>query len=146
MEEVVKMIDDMVVLLGKQQKEDDTAIEACKEEFDTAEDEEKAAKTKLEQLSAAQTEQQDAITGLMEEVSSLKEGIGKLDYAVAEATEQRKEEHSEYIETVQMNEAAIGLVGKAKNRLQKFYNPSMAKAAASSAASSSFIQVANFAQ
>merc|ERR1719213_1615329 len=26
-----------------------------------------------------------------------------------------------------MNEAAIGLVGKAKNKLQKFYNPSMAK-------------------
>merc|ERR1719214_316586 len=139
MEEVVKMIDDMVVLLGKQQKEDDTAIEACKEEFDVAEDEEKAAKTKLEQLSAAQTEQQDAITGLMEEIGALKKGIESLDYSVAEATEQRKEEHAEYIETVQLNEAAIGLVGKAKKKLEKFYSPSAASAASASA-SASFIQ------
>merc|ERR1719217_1244358 len=136
MDEVVKMIDDMVVLLGKQQKEDDTAIETCKKEFDIADDEEKAAKTKLEQLSAAQTEQQDAITGLMEEVSALKKGIESLDYSVAEATEQRKEEHAEYIETVQMNEAAIGLVGKAKKKLEAFYNPKPAAAAAASASAS----------
>merc|ERR1719172_261388 len=51
MDEVIKMIDDMVVLLGKQQTEDDDAKESCREEFDIAEDEEKAAKTKLEQLS-----------------------------------------------------------------------------------------------
>merc|ERR1712224_543964 len=43
------------------------------------------------------------------------------------------------IEMVQMNEAAIGLVGKAKNKLQSFYNPSLAKKAAASA-SASFIQ------
>merc|ERR1719389_1552921 len=29
---------------------------------------------------------------------------------------------------MQLNEAAVGLVGKAKNRLQKFYNPTMYKA------------------
>merc|ERR1719161_2225574 len=140
--EVIKMIDDMVVLLGKQQKEDDTSKEFCEAEFDKADDEEKAAKTKLGQLDATLAEETDAITGLAEEISVLKKGIEELDHAVAEATEQRKEEHAEYIETVQLNEAAIGLVGKAKNKLQKFYNPSMAKAAAaaSASASASFIQ------
>jgi chromosome segregation ATPase len=148
MDEVVKMIDDMVVLLGKQQKEDDTAKEVCEKEFDIAEDEEKAAKTKLEQLSAAMTEASDAISGLMQEIADLKKGIEELDYSVAEATEQRKEEHAEYLEAVQMNEAAIGLVGKAKNKLQQFYNPSLAKkaAASASASSASFIQAATFAQ
>merc|ERR1719473_1687279 len=135
----------MVVLLGKQQKEDDKSKEFCEAEFDKAEDEEKAAKTKLEQVDATLAEETDKISGLMEEISNLKKGIEELDHAVAEATEQRKEEHAEYIEAVQMNEAAIGLVGKAKNRLQKFYNPSMAKAAAASAASSSFIET-NFVQ
>jgi len=103
----------------------------------------------LGQLDAALAEATDAIVGLSEEISVLTKGIEELDHAVAEATEQRKEEHAEYIETVQLNEAAIGLVGKAKNRLQKFYNPSMASAAAASAAaaSASFIQeVPNFAQ
>merc|ERR1719231_1292432 len=104
MDEVIKMIDDMVVLLGKQQKEDDKSLDFCKEEFDKAEDEEKAAKTKLGQLDATLAEEIDAITGLAEEISVLKKGIEELDYAVAEATSQRKEEHAEYIETVQLNE------------------------------------------
>merc|ERR1719421_2097277 len=137
------MIDDMVVLLGKQQKEDDTAKETCEKEFDTADDEEKAAKTKLGQLDAALQEHSDSITGLMEEISVLKKGIESLDYSVAEATSQRKEEHAEYIETVQMNEAAIGLVGKAKKKLQAFYSP---KAASASAASASFIQAVSLVQ
>merc|ERR1719498_1457008 len=106
MDEVIKMIDDMVVLLGKQQTEDDHSVEFCKEEFDKAEDEEKAAKTKLDQLSAALTEETDAISSLMEQISVLTKSIQELDYAVAQATEQRKEEHAEYIEAVQMNEAA----------------------------------------
>jgi len=144
--DVIKMIDDMVVLLGKQQEEDDKSKEFCEAEFDKAEDEEKAAKTKLGQIDAALAEATDAIVSLGQEIADLTKGIGELDYAVAEATEQRKEEHADYVEAAQLNEAAIGLVGKAKNRLQKFYNPSMAKAAASSAASSSFIQVLNFAQ
>merc|ERR1719161_2397336 len=139
MDEVIKMIDDMVVLLGKQQTEDDNAVELCKEEFDKAEDEEKAAKTKLGQLSSALAEKSDEISSLMEEISVLKKGIEELDYSVAQATEQRKEEHAEYIEAVQLNEAAIGLVGKAKAKLEKFYAP---KAASAAAASASFVQEA----
>jgi len=145
MDEVIKMIDDMVVLLGKQQTEDDHSVEFCKAEFDKAEDEEKAAKTKLDQLSAALTEQTDAISSLMEEISVLTKSIQELDYAVAQATEQRKEEHAEYIEAVQMNEAAIGLVGKAKAKLEKFYKASFvqttAKAAVQEAQPFSFVQI-----
>merc|ERR1719159_1982947 len=125
--EVIKMIDDMVVLLGKQRDEDDKSKEFCEAEFDKAEDEEKAAKTKLSQIDAALAEATDAIVSLGQEIADLTKGIGELDYAVAEATEQRKEEHADYVEAAQLNEAAIGLVGKAKNRLQKFYNPSLAK-------------------
>merc|ERR1719231_455397 len=33
-----------------------------------------------------------------------------------------------YVEQMQMNEAAMGLVEKAKNRMQKFYNPTLYKA------------------
>jgi len=144
--EVIKMIDDMVVLLGKQGEEDEKAKEFCEDEFDKAEDEEKAAKTKQAQMEATLAEKTDEISQLMEEISVLSKGIGELDYAVAEATEQRKEEHADYVEAMQLNEAAIGLVGKAKNRLQKFYNPSLAKSAAASAASASFIQAADFVQ
>merc|ERR1719214_404196 len=127
-DEVKKMIDDMVVLLGKQQAEDEKQKGYCEDEFEKAEDEEAASKTKLAQTDAALAEQTDSITSLAEEISSLGESIAALDKSVADATEQRKEEHAEYVEVMQMNEAAMGLVEKAKNRMQKFYNPTLYKA------------------
>merc|ERR1719321_814669 len=41
---------------------------------------------------------------------------------------QRKKEHEEYNENVKLSEIALQLIGKAKNRLQKFYNPTLYKA------------------
>merc|ERR1719235_2494131 len=93
--EVIKMIDDMVVLLGKQQGEDDKSKTFCEAEFDKAEDEEKAAATKLAQLDATLSEDMDKVSELMQEIGDLKKEIQELDHAVAEATEQRKEEHAD---------------------------------------------------
>merc|ERR1719299_157070 len=127
-EEVKKMIDDMVVLLGKQQKEDEKQKAYCEDEFEKAADEEAATKTKLAQTDATLAELTDKIGTLMEEISGLEASIAALDKEVADATEQRKEEHASYVEQMQMNEAAMGLVEKAKNRMQKFYNPTLYKA------------------
>merc|ERR1719326_2557134 len=127
-DEVMKMIDEMVTLLGKQQKEDDKQKTWCEDELEKATDEETATKTKLAQVDATISEQSDTIGTLMEDISTLTAGIAELDKAVADATEQRKEEHADYVSMMQMNEAAMGLVEKAKNRMQKFYNPTLYKA------------------
>merc|ERR1719324_816547 len=124
-EEIVKMIDDMVVLLGKQQDEDDKMKEWCRGEFDKAEDEEAAAKTEVGTLEASLEEMTDAIATLGDEITALKKSIEELDYTVAEATLQRKEEHAAFQGTVQMQEAAIALIGKAKGKLEKFYKPAL---------------------
>merc|ERR1719236_53867 len=97
-EEVKKMIDDMVVLLGKQQKEDEKQKAYCEDEFEKAADEEAASKTKLAQTDAKLAELTDAIGTLMEEISGLTASIAALDKEVADATEQRKEEHVVYVE------------------------------------------------
>jgi len=127
-DDVVKMIDDMVVLLGKQQKEDEKQKAYCEGEFEKAADEEAASKTKLAQTDAKLAELTDSIGTLMEEISALETSVAALDEEVAGATEQRKEEHAAYVAQMQMNEAAMGLVDKAKNRMQKFYNPTLYKA------------------
>merc|ERR1719395_269335 len=127
-DDVIKMIDDMVVLLGKQQTEDEKQKTYCEGEFDKSADEEAASKTKLTETDAKLAELTDTIGTLMEEISGLGAAIAALDKSVADATEQRKEEHAEYVATMQMNEAAMGLVEKAKNRMQKFYNPTLYKA------------------
>jgi hypothetical protein len=126
--EVIKMIDEMVILLGKQQKDDEKHKEWCEDEFAKNEDETKAVKTKLGEVDAALSEMNDEIGQLMEEISTLTKEVSALDAAVAEATDQRKEEHQDYVELVNMNAAALGLMQKAKNRLQKFYNPTLYKA------------------
>jgi len=128
-DDVIKMVDDMISLLGKQQAEDDKQKAFCQDELEKSADEEAATKTKIAQSDAALAEETDTISSLMEDISELNAEIAELDKSAAEATEMRKEEHAEYLDTVQMNEAATGLVKKAQQRLQKFYNPVLYKAA-----------------
>merc|ERR1712139_412945 len=51
-----------------------------------------------------------------------------LDKSVAEATATRQEENKEFQELMASNTAAVDLIGMAKNRLNKFYNPKLYKA------------------
>jgi hypothetical protein len=128
-DDVIKMVDDMVALLGKQAAEDEKQKTWCEDELEKSADEEAAAKTKLGQTDAALSELTDEIGTLMEEIAALTAKIAALDKSVADATAMRKDEHTEYVTMMQLNEAATGLVEKAKNRLQKFYNPTLYKAA-----------------
>merc|ERR1719316_1748512 len=124
-EEIIKMVDNMVELLGKEQTEDDKKKEFCQAESDKASDEEADRTTKVESVTSALEEEEDALAAIGEEIKVLEEGIAALDKSVAEATEQRKEEHAEYSEAMQMSEAALQLLEKAKSRLNKFYNPAL---------------------
>jgi len=126
--EIIKTIDEMVALLGKEQKEDDKQKGWCQDELDKAADEETAAKEKLAQVEASIAEMTDTVASLGEEIATLQDSIKTLDKTVAEATEQRKEEHEEALAAAQMGQAAVGLVGKAKARMEKFYSPSFLEA------------------
>merc|ERR1719506_1535019 len=64
---------------------------------------------------------------LAEEIATLQAEVKALDKAVAEATEQRKEEHGEFLTFQTENSAAVQLIEKAKNRLFKFYRPNLHK-------------------
>jgi len=128
-EEIVKMIDDMAALLGKEQGEDEKQKSWCEGEFEKSADEEAAAKTKLSQIEAEIGELTDGITELSEAINTLTSEIAELDKSVADATENRKTDHAAYVESLQLNEVAVGLIAKAKNRMQKFYNPTLYKAA-----------------
>jgi len=82
----------------------------------------------LDALNAAISEINDDLENFADEVKAIEKEIGDVDRSVALATEQRKKEHAEYADTLQMTDVAIELIGKAKNRLQKFYNPVLYKA------------------
>merc|ERR1719262_1920493 len=118
----------MVVLESKEQGDDDHQMPWCNGEFEKSDREEKSEKDEIEQLEAEIDKEKDGIEAINGEIATLKAEIMELDKAVAEATEQRKDEHEDYVETLQLTSTAIELVKKAKNRLQKFYNPTLYKA------------------
>merc|ERR1719301_340446 len=121
------MIDDMVGVLGDEQVSDDEKKEYCATEFDTAEDEKKALERAIGKLEKAIDENKTMIATLKEEIEALDDGIKALDKSVVEATEQRKEENEDFTANLAANNAAKDIIGIAKNRLNKFYNPKLYK-------------------
>merc|ERR1719191_1846127 len=71
------------------------------------------------------------------EIKALTEKIAELDKMVHEATEQRKEQHQEFVDSFATSATALRLIDKAIKRLEKFYMPekhAAAKKAATDAA------------
>jgi len=132
------MIDDMVTTLGEEQKDDDTKKEYCEKEMDVSDDKKKVLEKTIADTTTAIETTKEGIATAIEEIDALTLGIKKLDLQVAKATSQRKEENDEYKELMASDGAAKELLKMAQNRLNKFYNPKLYKAAAAAA---SFVQV-----
>merc|ERR1719230_1284502 len=126
-EKVVGMVDGMVGVLEEEQVKDDKTDVWCLGELDKAKDDIKATEVAITELEAAVDQQRDAISTTDSEIAELKAGLVELDKSVAEATKQRKKEHQEYIDTAAANQAAVQLLGMARNRMNKFYNPTLYK-------------------
>jgi chromosome segregation ATPase len=126
-DQVIKMIDDLIVELKKEQVDDDNKKEYCAEQFDMADDKKKALEKSVSDLDTAIQESQEGILTTKDQINALEDGIRALDKSVAEATEQRKEENEDYKELMASDAAAKELIEFAKNRLNKFYNPKLYK-------------------
>jgi chromosome segregation ATPase len=127
-DKVIKLIDNMVKILGEEQADDDMKKEYCEKQFDFADDKKKGLQQDLKDLEATIEDSTETIATLTEEIKALAAGIKALDKDVAESTETRKEENVEYTELMANDNAAKELIAMAKNRLNKFYNPKMYKA------------------
>merc|ERR1719395_95653 len=127
-DKVIAMIDDMTALLKKEQVDDDNKKEYCETTIDQTEDKVKELELAVSDLEKAIADGKETIATLASEIEALSDGIKALDKQVAEATEQRKEENAESVEILTNNNAAKELIGVAKNRMNKFYNPKLYKA------------------
>mmetsp|Transcript_67825 Transcript_67825/g.130950 ORF Transcript_67825/g.130950 Transcript_67825/m.130950 type:complete len:692 (-) Transcript_67825:39-2114(-) len=126
-EKVIKMIDVMVANLKKEQADDEAKKEYCGKELDSSEDKKKVLDLKVSDSATAIEELEGSIATLTEDIAALNAGIKALDKAVAEATELRKGENADYKELKQSDTAAKEILGMAKNRLNRFYNPKLYK-------------------
>jgi len=138
---VQKMIDDMVTLLGKEQKTDAEQKVYCEDELDKNDDTKKDLTGETKSLETSIAEMKDSIAVLGEEIAALSAKIADLDKSVAEASEQRKKEHSEFEQVLADNVTAMKLIEMAKNRLNKFYNPKLYVAPPKTTEEASFVQI-----
>merc|ERR1719271_1227366 len=126
---IMAQVDGMIKVLGAEQKDDDNTKAYCDKEVAKTGKELKATSEALESSEAAIEEMTDQSATLADEIKSLGKEIKEMDKAVTEATEQRKEEHEEFITFQTQNSAALQLIEKAKNKLFKFYRPDQYKEA-----------------
>merc|ERR1719253_1625710 len=127
-EKVIKMIDEMVATLKAEQTDDDNKKTYCANQFDESDDKKKSLEKSLSDTEAAIAKTEEGIATLAEEIAALDASIKALDQSVAEATEQRKDEHEDFKQLMAQDTAAKELLHFAKNRLNKFYNPKLYKA------------------
>jgi len=126
-DKVIKMIDNMVALLGKEQLDDEHKKEYCATQFDLTEDRKKALARSLDQHTNAIETAKESVATLTDEIAALTAGIAALDKSVADATAQRKLENDEFKALMAADTAAQEVLAFAKNRLNKFYNPKLYK-------------------
>merc|ERR1719409_988181 len=120
-DKVIKMIDEMVATLKTEQLDDDHKKEYCAKQFDLADDKKKGLEHSVADLTTV-------IEDAKEGIATSKADINALEKAVADATDQRKQENEDFTELMASDSAAKEILGFAKNRLNKFYNPSLYKA------------------
>merc|ERR1719436_2142092 len=123
--QVLKMIDEMVALLGREQGDDDDKKAYCEANIDKTEDQLKGLNNNIADLEKGMDTTKANIETLASEIASLIAGIKALDKSVAEATANRKAENAEFKQTMAENKAAKELIGLAKNRMNQFYNPDL---------------------
>merc|ERR1719409_984497 len=127
-EKVIKMIDEMVATLKTEQLDDDHKKEYCAKQFDLADDKKQGLEHSVADLETVIEDAKEGIASSKADIEALEDSIKALDKSVADATQQRKEENEDFTELMASDSAAKELLGFAKNRLNKFYNPTLYKA------------------
>jgi len=120
---VTHMIDGMVGVLHDEDVGDEHKKAWCHNETEVAHAIELQKKETIEKTTTEIAEQEDELATTIAEIKALTEKIAELDKMVHEATENRKEQHQEFVDSFATSATALRLVDKAIKRLEKFYSP-----------------------
>jgi len=124
---VIGMIDEMVKNLAAEQKEDDSKKEYCDTQLDESEDKKKQLENSISDSDTSIAEMEGSIQELTDEIAALTAGVKALDNSVTEATALRKKENAAFKDLETSDTTAKEVLLWAKNRLNKFYNPTVYK-------------------
>jgi len=130
--DTIKILNDddaLTATLHKEQGADEEKKAYCSDHFDKTEDKITGLQNSISDKKSEASDAKENLATFEEEIAALKAGIASVDKMVTEATENRKAEAAAHQALVTSNTAAKELILFAKNRLNKFYNPKLYKAA-----------------
>lgn len=122
---IIKMIDDMVVILKKEAEDDLASRDKCTFDFNAAEAEKKEVEHAIEGLTATIEELTAVAAQKADAMKKAADEIAAAQTAMAEATAQRKQDNADFVVAVDLNNQAVALIQKAKNKLNSYYNPQL---------------------
>merc|ERR1719326_104031 len=114
-------MDEMMVELKTQQKEEYDKNEWCKDEIDKTEDEIKASGWAKEDLDEGHKELENKIATLKEEIKTLKGEVADMEVALKQAGEQRKKENLLFQQSVSDARATGKVLTMALDKLKETY-------------------------
>lgn len=120
---ITGMINDMVNVLHDEDQEDEHKKEFCANETARSASLKQEKQEAVDSLQSSIEEMTDELSNLKEEIKTLEATIRETDLEVMTASEQRKKEHQEFVDSFATSETARRLIDKAANRLAKFYSP-----------------------
>lgn len=120
---VADLVTNMIAGLHDEDVSDEHKKAWCANETEVQHQIEGEKKALIEKTTGTIADLEDQIAGLTESIEGLLSKINEMDKMVHEATEQRKQEHQEFVDGLATSATAVRLIGKAKQRLEKFYSP-----------------------
>merc|ERR1719213_238936 len=120
---VTHMIDGMVGVLHDEDVGDEHKKAWCANETAIAHQIEAQKEETIEKTKTEIAEQEDELATTVAEIKALTSKIAELDKMVHEATENRKEQHQEFVDSFATSATAMRLIDKAIKRMEKFYSP-----------------------
>jgi hypothetical protein len=117
------MIDNMVHVLHDEDVEDEHKKDWCSNETEATQKLNTEKQALVDKLKADLESLHDELDQTNSDIKVMEETIAALDKSVHEATELRKKEHAEFVNTFATMDTARRLIEKAATRLEKFYHP-----------------------
>jgi len=127
-EKVKKMIDEMVVVLKKDQEDEVKHRDFCVAEFDENEKQTLVKSNEIKDLEGLIAKSEATMKTLDEEMAALKDSIKEMQKQMAKASEDRELENKDFQTVVADQRATQDILKKALKRLESFYKKALLQA------------------
>lgn len=122
LKKITKLVDSMVDVIEKNQEDDELKIQMCKDEMASTKSTKAALSDKEQSKAADVASLSEQLENLERDVAAEKKAIARVDWVVATARSLREKEHKHLATSIAQGAAAVDVLHKATNSLEKFLN------------------------